>query len=115
MSIYFMMRMQQIALFLHQPESNPEPESLSRPPISTSEAIQSIDSLMYYMESLPVSSLDHTGSNRPSQPGSNQPLALSVVGWAARNYWYAGGKAGAGGSRDRIHKQQAAVRAVMQK
>ncbi|KAF8472584.1 hypothetical protein BDZ91DRAFT_715362, partial [Kalaharituber pfeilii] len=78
MSIYFMMRMQQIALF--QSESNPEPESLSRPPISTSEAIQSIDSLMYYMESLPVSSLGH-------KPGSNQPLALSAVGWAARNYW----------------------------
>ncbi|KAF8461031.1 hypothetical protein BDZ91DRAFT_737748 [Kalaharituber pfeilii] len=85
MSIYFMMRMQQIALF--QSESNPEPESLSRPPISTSEAIQSIDSLMYYMESLPVSSLDHIGSNRHSQPGSNQPLALNAVGWAARNYW----------------------------
>ncbi|KAF8460152.1 hypothetical protein BDZ91DRAFT_739641, partial [Kalaharituber pfeilii] len=85
MSIYFMMRMQQIALL--QSESNPEPESLSRPPISTSESIQSIDSLIYYMESLPVSSLDHTGSKRPSQPGSNQPLALSVVGWAARNYW----------------------------
>ncbi|KAF8465060.1 hypothetical protein BDZ91DRAFT_728610 [Kalaharituber pfeilii] len=50
---------------LHQSESNPEPESLSRPPISTSEAIQSIDSLMYYMESLPVSSLDHTTFRQP--------------------------------------------------
>ncbi|KAF8462971.1 hypothetical protein BDZ91DRAFT_732777 [Kalaharituber pfeilii] len=42
---------------LHQSESNPEPD--------TSEAIQSIDSLMYYMESLPVSSLDHTTFRQP--------------------------------------------------